>query len=94
MIEDVGRSAVDRVGPATAAASPEACRVVHGDCADVARRLAEDGLRGQVDLVYVDPPFASDREDQAAGGDHRRPVGEVADHPRQPVADGDAGEAA
>jgi DNA modification methylase len=34
-------------------------RLVHGDCLDVAQAIAREGLRGQVDLVYVDPPFAS-----------------------------------
>jgi DNA modification methylase len=32
---------------------------VHGDALDVASALAGEGLRGKVDLVYVDPPFAS-----------------------------------
>jgi DNA modification methylase len=34
-------------------------RLLAGDALDVARALARDGLAGQVDLVYVDPPFAS-----------------------------------
>ncbi len=34
-------------------------RLVHGDALDVARALAGEGLTGQVDLVYADPPFAS-----------------------------------
>jgi site-specific DNA-methyltransferase (adenine-specific)/adenine-specific DNA-methyltransferase len=34
-------------------------RLVHGDALDVARALAREGLAGKVDLVYVDPPFAS-----------------------------------
>ena len=35
------------------------CRLIHGDSLDVARALGRSGLRGAVDLVYVDPPFAS-----------------------------------
>ena len=34
-------------------------RLVLGDALDVARALEGEGLAGQVDLVYVDPPFAS-----------------------------------
>jgi DNA modification methylase len=34
-------------------------RLIHGDALDVARALAQGGSRGQVDVVYVDPPFAS-----------------------------------
>jgi DNA modification methylase len=34
-------------------------RLVAGDALDVARALASEGLTGQVDLVYVDPPFGS-----------------------------------
>jgi 16S rRNA G966 N2-methylase RsmD len=36
-------------------------RLVRGDSLDVATALAGEGLAGQVDLVYVDPPYASDR---------------------------------
>ncbi len=36
-----------------------AARLVHGDALDVAGALAGEGLAGRVDLVYVDPPFAS-----------------------------------
>jgi hypothetical protein len=36
-------------------------RIIRGDALDVARGLAARGLGGQVDLVYVDPPYASDR---------------------------------
>jgi DNA modification methylase len=35
------------------------CRLVQGDALDVADALASEGLTGQIDLVYVDPPFAS-----------------------------------
>jgi DNA modification methylase len=34
-------------------------RLIAGDALDVARALAAEGLAGGVDLVYVDPPFAS-----------------------------------
>jgi len=34
-------------------------RLVHGDALDTARALAFEGLAGKVDLVYIDPPFAS-----------------------------------
>ncbi len=34
-------------------------RLIHGDSLDIARRLLDTGWRGKVDLVYVDPPFAS-----------------------------------
>ena len=34
-------------------------RLLFGDALDVAGRLAADGLAGKVQLVYVDPPFAS-----------------------------------
>ncbi len=36
-------------------------RIIRGDALDVARALGREGLRGKVDLVYVDPPFASER---------------------------------
>jgi len=34
-------------------------RLVHGDVLDVTRALQREGHGGRVDLVYVDPPFAS-----------------------------------
>ena len=34
-------------------------RLVRGDALDVALALAAEGLAGKVDLVYLDPPFAS-----------------------------------
>ncbi|MBX3262048.1 MAG: site-specific DNA-methyltransferase [Labilithrix sp.] len=37
-------------------------RLVHGDGLDVIGALEAEGLRGRVDLVYVDPPYASDRD--------------------------------
>ena len=36
-------------------------RIVRGDALDIARALGTEGLSGKVDLVYVDPPFASER---------------------------------
>ena len=37
-------------------------RLVHGDGLDVLGALEAEGLGGRVDLVYVDPPYASDRD--------------------------------
>lgn len=37
-------------------------RLLHGDVLDLTRSLELEGLRGAVDLVYVDPPYASDRD--------------------------------
>jgi DNA modification methylase len=37
----------------------EGARLVEGDSLDVACALAAEGIAGTVDLVYVDPPFAS-----------------------------------
>jgi len=37
-------------------------RIVHGDCLEFAAALEQEGLSGAVDLVYVDPPYASDRD--------------------------------
>ena len=37
-------------------------RLVHGDGLDVLGALEAEGLGGKVDLVYVDPPYASDRD--------------------------------
>lgn len=34
-------------------------RVIRGDALDVARALASEGLQRQIDLVYLDPPYAS-----------------------------------
>ena len=36
-------------------------RIVRGDALEVARGLSSEGLAGKVDLVYVDPPYASER---------------------------------
>lgn len=37
-------------------------RLMHADALDLAHALEDDGLAGKVDLVYVDPPFASERD--------------------------------
>lgn len=37
-------------------------RLVHGDGLDLVSSLHSDGLSGGVDMVYVDPPYASDRD--------------------------------
>jgi DNA modification methylase len=39
-----------------------AVRVIHGDVFDLTRTLAVEGFSGKVDVVYVDPPYASDRD--------------------------------
>jgi 16S rRNA G966 N2-methylase RsmD len=45
--------AIDGAGPPV--------RIIRGDALEVAHALAADGLRGKVDLVYLDPPYASER---------------------------------
>ena len=45
--------------PGTGAGS---VRMIHGDVLDLTRALTLEGLSGKVDLVYVDPPYASDRD--------------------------------
>ena len=42
--------------------APQPHRLVHGDGLDVLRALEAEGVAGKVDLVYVDPPYASDRD--------------------------------
>ena len=37
-------------------------RLVHGDALDVVRALVLEGMEKRVDLVYIDPPFASQAE--------------------------------
>jgi 16S rRNA G966 N2-methylase RsmD len=37
-------------------------RLIRGDALDVAGSLADEGLAGRVDLVYLDPPFASEAD--------------------------------
>src|SRR5580693_3532103 len=62
LVDDVGHGApvAASVEERTAGAG-EPVRLVRGDALDVARALAAEGLAGQVGLVYVDPPFASER---------------------------------
>ena len=55
-----GAIAVEETVTGADAAAP-VVRLIRGDALGVARGLAADGLRGKVDLVYVDPPYASDR---------------------------------
>ncbi len=52
---EVGGDARETVA---SACSPSA-RLLQGDALEVALALGQEGLAGQVDLVYVDPPFAS-----------------------------------
>ncbi len=50
-------------GPSTCEiAGDGAHRLVGGDTLEFARALLHEGLGGQIDLVYVDPPYASDRD--------------------------------
>lgn len=37
-------------------------RLLHGDVLDLTGTLRTRGMRGKIDLVYVDPPYASDRD--------------------------------
>ena len=37
-------------------------RIIHGDVLDLTNTLQNEGIAGTVDLVYVDPPYASDRD--------------------------------
>jgi hypothetical protein len=34
----------------------------HGDNKEVMANLIENGFRGKVDLIYIDPPFSSNRD--------------------------------
>jgi DNA modification methylase len=47
------------VGPHSTHAQSVASKIVLGDALDIANALLGSGMRGKVDLVYVDPPFAS-----------------------------------
>jgi DNA modification methylase len=61
--EWAGASAGDRAQPVLFDVTGDgAHRLVHGDVLDLTRSLAVLGLAGKVDLVYVDPPYASDRD--------------------------------
>jgi DNA modification methylase len=80
-VERAGRSASDPAGD-LGALGERAHRIVFGDALDVAGALAGEGLAGRVDLVYVDPPFASQVDYQlearldgpADGRVHRAPA--------------------
>ena len=73
-MEDGGEGRSPQSGPRTspqtfditpAAATDEARgdqRIIHGDVLDLTQTLTLEGLSGKVDLVYVDPPYASDRD--------------------------------
>lgn len=37
-------------------------RLVHADGLELVDALLDEGMRGQVDLVYIDPPYASERD--------------------------------
>ena len=50
------------VTPAAGEGATTAARILHGDVLDLTRALALEGAAGTVDLVYVDPPYASDRD--------------------------------
>src|ERR1019366_624704 len=55
-------SVAETFGSATAAAAgghARSGRLGEGGAVDVGRALAAEGLQAKVDLVYVDPPFAS-----------------------------------
>lgn len=56
------RIAPTEVFPSSGASHEGRGRLVLGDALDVAHALGAEGLRGKVDLVYVDPPFASQAE--------------------------------
>lgn len=58
---DAASAHVPQIVPneASSASEPPRHRLVFGDALDVARALAAEGLAGKVDLVYIDPPFAS-----------------------------------
>lgn len=57
-LAELGLRTIERCGNGD---GPEA-RLVHGDALDVASLLTKEGFEGKVDLVYVDPPYASDRD--------------------------------
>ena len=37
-------------------------KLFHGDNKEVLATLLEQGYRGKVDLIYIDPPFASNKD--------------------------------
>jgi DNA modification methylase len=54
---DGSRLELEETIPAASESGPG--RLIRGDALDVARALLGEGLAGSADLVYVDPPFAS-----------------------------------
>jgi 16S rRNA G966 N2-methylase RsmD len=58
---DVARESVPIVIEETVGGSDPTVRLIRGDALGVAQALAAEGLAGKVDLVYVDPPYATDR---------------------------------
>jgi DNA modification methylase len=56
---NAGRCPRVTVDETVAARSGDSGRLIYGDALDVGRLLLEEGQGGKVDLVYVDPPFAS-----------------------------------
>lgn len=59
-VPELPLSAIEIVGQPSPASPLQ--RLVHGDGLEVVRALHHEGLAGKVDLVYVDPPYASDRD--------------------------------
>ncbi len=53
---------VEEIEAQNAAQAHTRVRLIHGDALVAANALGNEGLRGKVDLVYVDPPYASDRD--------------------------------
>ena len=68
--EGTGEGDGPRSGSVTPTSAPKifdvtgngAQRIIHGDVLDLTSALVREGLSGKVDLVYVDPPYASDRD--------------------------------
>ncbi len=61
------QNAAQALAAAIAIPSPDVDRLIHGDNLPVMASLARAGLSGKIDLIYVDPPFASNAEYRAAG---------------------------
>lgn len=51
--------AFDPIGESTGPARANGGRFYHGDCKEVLAHLLASGLRGKINLVYIDPPFDS-----------------------------------
>jgi DNA modification methylase len=61
------KAAAHALAGATAAPTTDANRLIHGDNLPVMAALARAGMAGKIDLIYVDPPFASNADYRAAG---------------------------